>query len=280
MRRKGVIQLVLTATLPVFLLLASGCGKPPEAVITVDGEEVTDVQDPYETLPVSSAKKFSYADLTVDRVQYLMTEMQVKDILGEPVSVYELKENKDIRSGQETEEAKETSSETSPAGPEILERVYSYNELTLIFSMIRGEYLLTAAASVGDNEVFARGLKVGDSIEDLLAVYYREPDCFNNIYYSQDRTAKLGNYLYGSYTLDALDQIKTADRIAYGVINLNGYASLEAADSLIVEMTCFEPPYLTGTASVRDDFAQIAFDVDRDGKITAIRWYYYPEEES
>lgn len=32
------------------------------------------------------------------------------------------------------------------------------------------------------------------------------------------------------------------------------------------------------TASVDDDFAQIAFDIDNNGVITAIRWYYYPQQ--
>lgn len=36
--------------------------------------------------------------------------------------------------------------------------------------------------------------------------------------------------------------------------------------------------YKSGTATVDDDFAQIAFDIDNNGTITAIRWYYYPEE--
>ena len=27
------------------------------------------------------------------------------------------------------------------------------------------------------------------------------------------------------------------------------------------------------------DFAQIAFDVDQNRKITAIRWYYYPQQD-
>ena len=54
---------------------------------------------------------------------------------------------------------------------------------------------------------------------------------------------------------------------------------IEAAESYIVEMTYFEPPYKNGTATVDDDFAQIAFDVDQNRKITAIRWYYYPQQD-
>ena len=49
-------------------------------------------------------------------------------------------------------------------------------------------------------------------------------------------------------------------------------------DSYIIEFTYFAPDYKNGTASVDDDFAQIAFDIDNNGVITAIRWYYYPQQ--
>lgn len=47
----------------------------------------------------------------------------------------------------------------------------------------------------------------------------------------------------------------------------------------MLRWTYFEPPYKNGTATVDDDFAQIAFDVDQNRKITAIRWYYYPQQD-
>ena len=51
-----------------------GCGRKTEAVITPDGEEITEAVKEYETLGQSSAKKFSYDDLTVGAVHYKMTE--------------------------------------------------------------------------------------------------------------------------------------------------------------------------------------------------------------
>lgn len=282
MIKKTKLQLITIAMSVIILLGLNGCGKKPEAIITVDGEETSESSQEYETLAASTARKFSYNDLTVGGVQYLMTEEQVKKLLGEPVTVYDSKEKKEYKDNKETKESKEnaeTQQSTAAAGPEISERVYSYNELTLIFSEIKGQYVLTAAASVGDNEVFARGLKVGDTVDDILSVYYRDMNCMNNTYYSEDHTAKIGMFLYGDFSMEALDKVKISEAIEYGVINFNGYLSLEAADSYIVEMTYFEPPYKTGTATVQDDFAQIAFDIDKDGKITAIRWYYYPEEE-
>ena len=67
-----------------------GCGRKTEAVITPDGEEITEAVKEYETLGQSSAKKFSYDDLTVGAVHYKMTESQVKVLLGEPSVVYDL----------------------------------------------------------------------------------------------------------------------------------------------------------------------------------------------
>lgn len=159
-------------------------------------------------------------------------------------------------------------------------KIYSYNELTLIFSEIKGKYVLTAAASVGENDTFSRGLKVGDSVDKIYDGYYRDADYMNHTYYSDDKTAVMGKMLYGSFTMDALENVKTKDKVEYGVINYNGASSLETAETYIVEFTYFEPPYQSGIAAVTDDFAQIAFDIDDKGIITAIRWYYYPEEES
>ena len=212
-----------------------GCGRKTEAVITPDGEEITEAVKEYETLGQSSAKKFSYDDLTVGAVHYKQTDVS--------------------------------------------ERIYSYNDLTLVFSKIGDEYILTAAASVRDEDLFSRGLRVGNTLDDILKAYYRDSDCMNKNYYSQDKSVLFGKFLYGSYTIDSLDTVKPKGKVEYGLINLNGNTSLEAAESYIVEMTYFEPPYKNGTATVDDDFAQIAFDVDQNRKITAIRWYYYPQQD-
>lgn len=259
MIKKTWIRLISIAAFAAVLTGTAGCGRKAEAVITPDGEDITETATEYETLSVSTAKTFSYDDLKVGKVEYLMTEEQVKAVLGNPITMYD-------------------STEKASAAGDIAERVYSYNELTLIFSEMEGQYLLTAAASVGDKDIFSRGLKVGDSVQDILAVYYRDANCYNNTYYSADKTTKLGKYLYGSYTMESLDTIKTGRKVEYGIINFNGYASMETAASYIIEMTYFEPPYKNTTASLSDDFAQIAFDIDDQGKITAIRWYYYPEE--
>lgn len=248
----------------------TACGNRTEAVITDDNEDITSYKE-YATVEESKASKFQYTDLTINSLKYMMTEAAVKNIYGTPVSEYESTE-------------KDTNAEA-----EYLEKVCSYNDLTLIFVKFtddgrtagkneNGTYKLTAAASVSDKDVFSRGLKVGMSVDSILSVYYRDQDYKNNYYTSDDSTAVMGKYLYGSFTLDELDKVNTKDAIAYGLINFNGYDSDETADNYIIEFTYFAPDYKNGTASVDDDFAQIAFDIDNNGVITAIRWYYYPQQ--
>ena len=79
----------------------------------------------------------------------------------------------------------------------------------------------------------------------------------NHTYYSDDKTAVMGKMLYGSFTMDALENVKTKDKVEYGVINYNGASSLETAETYIVEFTYFEPPYQSGIAAVTDDFARL-----------------------
>ncbi len=248
----------------------SACGRHPKAVITDNSEDITSYQE-YPTVEVSKADKFSYSDLMVNSLKYMMTESDVKNIYGTPVSEYESTEKE------------------SNADSLYVEKVCSYNDLTFIFVKFddsgktagknqAGTYRLTAAASVSDKDVFARGLKVGMSVDSILRVYYRDTNYRNNYCMSADKTAILGNYLYGDFTMDDLDKVNTKDAISYGLINYNGYDSLEDAENYIIEFTYFSPDYKNGTATVNDDFAQIAFDIDNNGIITAIRWYYYPEE--
>lgn len=263
MRRKAITGIVSIGAIILFAVGMSACTKKTEAVITTEGEEFSETEKEYQTVEQSNEKKFSYSDLTVDGVEYLMTEDEVKKLLGEPVTSYNANEK------------------STAAATELLkEKIYSYNELTLIFSEVNGKYLLTAAASVGAEDTFSRGIRVGDSVDRILDKYYRDSDYLNNNYYSDDKTVVMGKMLYGSFTLDALENVKVKDKIEYGVINYNGAASLETAESYIVEFTYFEPPYKDSTAKITDDFAQIAFDIDDKGIVTAIRWYYYPEEEA
>ena len=152
----------------------TACGNRTEAVITDDNEDITSYKE-YATVEESKASKFQYTDLTINSLKYMMTEAAVKNIYGTPVSEYESTE-------------KDTNAEA-----EYLEKVCSYNDLTLIFVKFtddgrtagkneNGTYKLTAAASVSDKDVFSRGLKVGMSVDSILSVYYRDQDYKNNYY--------------------------------------------------------------------------------------------------
>lgn len=248
----------------------SSCKGHVEAVITDNSEDITIYQE-YPTVEASKSEKFKYSDLTVNSLKYMMKESDVKNIYGTPVSEYESTEKE------------------SNADALYVEKVCSYNDLTLIFVKFddngrtagknqSGTYRLTAAASISDKDTFARGLKVGMSVDSILSVYYRDTDYKNRYCKTTDGTAILGKYLYGDFTMDDLDKVNTKDAIAYGLINFNGYDSDESAESYIIEFTYFSPDYKSGVATVDDDFAQIAFDIDNNGIITAIRWYFYPEE--
>ena len=245
----------------------------------------------YETLGASSAEMFSYDDLIVNKLKMGMTEEQVKALLGEPANYYDSKEvlssttpavQKVTQNQTQVETQKVTQvqaqTENGVRPDEVLdEKVYAYNDLSLIFMSIDNTYKLCAAASLGDDDIFSRGIKVGDSKDKIMELFYRDSNCLNNNMMTEDNSSIIGKYLYGSFTLDNLASVKKSDKIQYGVINYNGYTSMETAKSYIIEFTYFEPPYKEQYATYNDDFTQIAFDIDEKGIITGVRWYYYPQ---
>ena len=134
--RAVIALLCFTAT--VF----SGCGNRTEAVIT-DGEDITTVSAEYPTLEESHADIFTYKDLKIGNISYLMTESQVIAILGKPKE------------------------ETENDG----EKIYSYNEMSIGFEKLddnnrpsgSGVYKVTQAASIGSDDKFSRNMRVGQS---------------------------------------------------------------------------------------------------------------------
>ncbi len=256
---KSFLQRILLATVMGILILSSGCGRDAEVVIDGDTQDITVPVKTYEKLSTSTASKFSFDDLTVGELKYFMTEPEVQDILGEPLEIEDLSDkNKEM------------------GMPE--EKVYHYNSRILTFSNIDDVYVLTAFSSEQSDDIFARNLVVGDTLDDILNVYYRDEDCMNNLYMSSDRTIIYGKFLYGSFSMDSFDSIKYKSKVQYGIINFNGYKDLESAQNYMVEFTYFEPPYIEETVSVYDDYAQILFEMDNSNKITSISWRYYPEE--
>ena len=227
--RAVIALLCFTAT--VF----SGCGNRTEAVIT-DGEDITTVSAEYPTLEESHADIFTYKDLKIGNISYLMTESQVIEILGKPKE------------------------ETENDG----EKIYSYNEMSIGFEKLddnnrpsgSGVYKVTQAASIGSDDKFSRNMRVGQSADDIT----------------------YGKLLYGDFTIAELDKVNTKETVAYGLVNYNGYSNLETADSYNIEFTYVDGKYKGDRATVDDDFATLNFEIDNNGKITAISWGYYPEQ--
>ena len=235
----------------------SGCGNRTEAVIT-DGEDITTVSSEYTTLEESQADIFTYKDLKIGNISYLMTESQIIAILGKPKE------------------------ETENDG----EKIYSYNEMSIGFEKLddnnkpssSGVYKVTQAASIGSDDKFSRNMRVGQSVDDILKMYYRDADYQNHLYMSEDKTLTYGKLLYGDFTIAELDKVNTKEAVAYGLVNYNGYSNLETADSYNIEFTYVDGKYKGDRATVDDDFATLNFEIDNNGKITAISWFYYPEQ--
>lgn len=257
MRRLGKCKAAV-ALLCITATVFSACGKRTEAVIT-DGEDITDSSVEYPTLEQSHADIFTYKDLRMGNITYLMTESQVKAILGKP--------------SEETENNNE--------------KIYSYNEMSVGFEKLddnnrpdpNGVYKVIQVASIGNDDKFSRDLRVGDTVDDILKMYYRDADYQNHLYMSEDKTMTYGKLLYGDFTMAELNKVNTKDPVAYGMINYNGYANIETAESYNIEFTYFDGSYKGDRATMDDDFATLNFEVDNKGKINAISWYYYPEQK-
>jgi len=257
--RKLIVQKLLLVACICILLLSFGCGRQAEAVIEGSGEDITQSEKDYEVLSTSHADKFSLEDLTVGQLKYFMTEEEVVNILGEPLEIDDLSEkNKEL------------------GMPE--EKNYHYEGRVLTFSCIEQEYVLTSFSSERTDDIFARNLSVGNTLDDILNGYYRDENCMNNPYMSLDRTIIYGKFLYGSFTMESFENIKYKNKVQYGIIDFNGSKDWESADNYLVAFTYFEPPYMSETVSVYDDYAQILFEMDGADQITSISWRYYPEE--
>lgn len=46
-----------------------------------------------------------------------------------------------------------------------------------------------------------------------------------------------------------------------------------------MEFTYFDGKYKGSQATIDDDFATLNFEIDNNGKITGISWFYYPEQK-
>ena len=89
-RKSFINSLCVTAftTLFVIMLTLTGCGKRVEAVITTEGEDITDVAKQYEELPVSKAEKFSYDDLKAKVSEEKRQKLESLHVVSEDENAY------------------------------------------------------------------------------------------------------------------------------------------------------------------------------------------------
>ena len=110
-----------------------------------------------------------------------------------------------------------------------------------------------------------------------MKCYYRDTDYQDHLYISEDKSVEYGKFLYGDSTISDLNKTEKTDTFAYGLINYKGYSSMETAESYNIEFTYFDGKYKSDKATIYDDYATLDFEIDNNGKITAVSWVYNPE---
>lgn len=226
----------------------TGCGNQ------ADDEEDLVIETPsqtYAALEKSEAEHFNKNDLSVNGVSVMASEEDVTAAFGEPMA-----------------------QRTSEDGTQ---KTFFYDQMTLTLIRSQAGYVLEGVRVTGSEWQLARGLKVGSSREDVLGSFYRDEECLNNNLMSQDNETIIGKFLYGEYTLDTLEEYKGKGDVEFGIINYNGYDSMESAQDLTYEYVFMEAPFIGEKPSANDDFAQLNIEVDKNGTITEISWYYYEE---
>ncbi|MGN0480570.1 MAG: hypothetical protein ACI4EV_03275 [Lachnospiraceae bacterium] len=243
MRKLGAFA----AVVGLLAAVAVGCGEKAEG-------DIIDIQLPSETyaaLEKSEAGRFNMEDLVVENVKAMMPEADVKNGLGNPI-------------------AERTSEDGS-------EKILFYDQMTITLTKLEGNYVLTGVRVTGGSWKVARELKVGGTRDDVLKYFYRDEQCLNNNFMSLDNETILGKFLYGDFTLENLEKYSGSGAVEYGIINYNGYADMETAQSLTYQYVYMEDSFIGKKPSQDDDFAQLNVEVDGNGVITEISWYYYEE---
>lgn len=176
----------------------------------------------FDTVMVSknNNKIFSMSDLVIDGVKYGTSEKEVKKKFGTPVK--EDKTTKDKYSY----------------------KILEYKGLKLTLKENYSEYMLTKVEVTNNKYTVSRNIKVNDKIIKTIKKFKVEN--------------KKGTYLYGNYSVDALNEKEIKDTIYLGIRN----------DKEVV--------YINRDALVGDTVSNISrLNISyRYGKITKISWSY------
>lgn len=176
----------------------------------------------FDTVMVSknNNKIFSMSDLVIDGVKYGTSEKEVKKKFGTPVK--EDKTTKDKYSY----------------------KILEYKDLKLTLKENYSEYMLTGVEVTNNKYTVSRNIKVNDKIIKTIKKFKVEN--------------KKGTYLYGNYSVDALNEEEIKDTIYLGIRN----------DKEVV--------YINRDALVGDTVSNISrLNISyKYGKITKISWSY------
>lgn len=176
----------------------------------------------FDTVMVSknNNKIFSMSDLVIDGVKYGTSEKEVKKKFGTPVK--EDKTTKDKYSY----------------------KILEYKGLKLTLKENYSEYMLTKVEVTNNKYTVSRNIKVNDKIIKTIKKFKVEN--------------KKGTYLYGNYSVDALNEEEIKDTIYLGIRN----------DKEVV--------YINRDALVGDTVSNISrLNISyKYGKITKISWSY------
>ncbi len=176
----------------------------------------------FDTVMVSknNNKIFSMSDLVIDGVKYGTSEKEVKKKFGTPV-----KENKITKDKYSY-------------------KILEYKGLKLTLKENYSDYMLTKVEVTNNKYTVSRNIKVNDKIIKTIKKFKVEN--------------KKGTYLYGNYSVDALNEEEIKDTIYLGIRN----------DKEVV--------YINRDALVGDTVSNISrLNISyKYGKITKISWSY------
>ena len=176
----------------------------------------------YDTVMVSknNNKIFSMSDLVIDGVKYGTSEKEVKKKFGTPVKEDKLTKDK------------------------YSYKILEYKGLKLTLKENYSDYMLTKVEVTNNKYKVSRNIKVNDKIIKTIKKFKVEN--------------KKGTYLYGNYSVDALNEEEIKDTIYLGIRN----------DKEVV--------YINRDALVGDTVSNISrLNISyKYGKITKISWSY------
>ena len=200
--------------------------------------------------------KFGKSDLNVLSVNGNITlGMSIKDVkkkLGEP----------------ESEQDKKISDSAQLNAKQLV-----YGDLTLTFFGMIEDYILGSIETTSENDVFAGGLHVGSTSNEVLTAFTTS-DEKAPLYFSTDAES-YGDYVYGSFNSDEFYELKPEGEIQYAYIN-NLEANEGISDEYTIEYYYYDPLKWNDTGYTAHCYSLI-FKVDKPSeqvKSVSLEYHY------